>query len=197
MYVFYLKRAAFMMMYNKVNITPDEDKFISDFVLSDSFKWYKQGFQTDFTPPPEIADRVANTFFFSHALSLRKNLDIDKSGKINSEYYDFFYEIFLRWLKENNYTTPKTVFRSSINLTGYHNKEFSVPHYDHEWPHWNWIMYLNEVEASTLLFDEKYNIIHEFKANKYHACAFENTLHAHQFCKINETRCVVVFTFDQ
>jgi len=67
------------MMYNKVNITPDEDKFISHFVLSDSFKWYKQGFQTDFTPPPEIADRVANTYFFSHALSLRNNLDHDKS----------------------------------------------------------------------------------------------------------------------
>lgn len=183
------------MIYNKVNLTESETDFITSFVLTDLTPWYKQDFQTDFDPPTEIKDKVGNTHFFSHALMLRNKFDSTVSGKINSDHYYIFEKIFLRWINENNITPPNIIYRASLNLTTYYNKDFSVPHYDHEWPHWNWIMYLNDTDADTLLFDKSYKITESIAGKRFHACAFENTLHAHKFPKINEARYVVVFTF--
>jgi hypothetical protein len=183
------------MVYNEVELTENEIDFISKVVLGPSMAWYKQDFQTDFEPNNAIKDSVGNNGFFGHALMLRNTSDPTVPGNINSEYYHMFENIFYRWIKQNNLELPNKIYRAGLNLTLHNDKDFSVPHYDHEWPHWNWIMYLNDNDAATLLFDTDYNITQQFPAKKFHACAFENTLHAHQFPKINEFRYVVVFTF--
>jgi hypothetical protein len=183
------------MKYGPVNLNDSDKNFINDVILSESFPWYKQSFQTDFIPNKQIKDQSTNTFFFSHALMLRNKVDSTVSGSINSDYFPFFLKIFYKWIDDNQLSRPSKIYRAGLNLTTYNDKDFSVPHFDHEWNHWNWIMYLNDSTAPTLLFDQNYNIINEFPAKKFHACAFPNTLHAHRFPKIGELRYVCVFTF--
>lgn len=183
------------MIYNKVKLEENEINFIENFLFTDSFPWFYQKCQTDFDPPTKIKKNVGSSTFFSHALMLRNKDVPGESGIINSEYYNIFYRIFLRWLTENNVSSPKKIFRAGLNLTFYNDNKHSVPHYDHEWPHWNWIMYLNTTSAPTLLFDQDYKIIADFACKQYYACTFEKTLHAHKFPAIEESRCVCVFTY--
>lgn len=182
------------MVFNKVNLKNEELDFIENFVLQEWIELYKQPCQTDIDPPDQVKDRAGNSYFFSHAL-MRKNNSPNMNGEVNSNHYPMFESIFLRWLEENNFDKPKHIYRACINVTTYLDKEFSVPHYDHSWPHYNWIWYLNDTDAGTLLFDEDFNITKEFPSTKNYACAFENTLHAQQFPKPDQLRYVVVFTF--
>jgi len=90
----------------------------------------------------------------------------------------------------------KTILRSSLNLVVHSNYEFTVPHVDHFFPHWNWVMYLNTVEnAPTVLFDENMEIIESVQAEEFKSVIFPGVTHAHKFPPINQDRCVCVFTF--
>ena len=73
--------------------------------------------------------------------------------------------------------------------------EFSIPHLDHHWPHNNWIMYLNDNSATTVLFNEDYTIDCEIPAVKYTAACFKGQWHAHRYPKGLDQRLVLVFTY--
>ena len=179
-----------------VLLTPREHEFIQNGVFGLYFPWFVnyQELNVVSNIDSRIVDKVSNPAFFGHKLMERSTAP-GIPGVENSKHYPVFEDIFLRWCKDNNYSV-RTILRAALNITTYNDAEFSVPHHDHDFPCNNWIMYLNSVDAPTLLFDDNYNIIDSIPAQKYQAVAFPSILHAHKFTPINELRYVVVFTFE-
>ena len=181
------------MIYKPVRLTSDEIDFIGYVTSSNSFPWFIQPFQTNVKTFNASKHITGNSFFFSHTLMTRN--PSEEVGLVNSQHYDFFETIFLRWINDNGLDLPCKIYRASLNLTIHNDKDMSIPHYDHYWPHWNWIMYLNGSSASTVLLDEDGKIVEEVAAKQSWACAFQKQLHAHRYPKVNEPRYVCVFTY--
>ena len=73
----------------------------------------------------------------------------------NSEYLPYV-EPFLAQIFNLNNISPHCVYR--INANAVHPVEgnvLTVPHYDHEFPHKNLIVYLTDVGGDTIAFDDK------------------------------------------
>ena len=176
-------------------VTPEEHEFIQTCVLADSFPWFYQGFQTyGENIPIKLLPRVYNASFFSHVLLL-SSPSIDQEGAVNSTHFDFFNEIFQRWLEQQNIDCHR-IYRAAVNLVEYVDKEMTVPHTDHLYAHKNWIMYLNTVDsAETVLFDADYNITASIPCKQYDAVTFGGDLHAHRFPPKYQRRLAVVFTY--
>ena len=183
------------MIITPVNLTPYEQSTIDDIIVSNNFPWYSQEKQTANEDSWPKTLSVCNSHFLNHGLMHRSN-DKNKSGEIiDYSVYKFFHNIFRNWCTENN-VTVNVVYRACLNFTVSAPAEHSVPHYDHDWPHNNWIMYLNTVPGTdTIFFDEKYNIVDESPCVKNNAIAFNNQLHAHRYSKENYRRFVAVFTY--
>lgn len=179
-----------------VMLTQQEHEFIETGVFGPYFPWFvtHQEIVVLQTLDPRIVNKVCNPPFFGHKL-MERSLVPGQSGTVNSKHYPVFYEIFSRWCNDNGYAVG-VILRAAINVTMHNSAEFSLPHRDHEFPCYNWLMYLNSSNAATLLFDDNYNIIDSIAAEKYQAVVFPNMLHAHQFVCSDQLRYVVVFTFE-
>jgi hypothetical protein len=175
-------------MYNKypMNLTTEHYQLIQH-ALGDNFPWYRQVSQgTESTP----SINTQNPPFFSHMLMSRSS-DPDQDGQINSEYFQGFKSIFDACVPAYTH-----IYRASLNcvhaaVTPGHSR----PHYDHDFDHNNWIFYLNDSTAHTLLFDQELNIVERIPARALTAVSFDRKLHAHEFPEDNSHRLVIVFTY--
>jgi hypothetical protein len=184
------------MIQANVNLIDKEKEAIQQIMYSGYFPWYRAPYQTrDTVVDPSIADKVANPSFLNHVLMERHN-DPTTPGRVSSDAYNLFYKIFRRWCQENQIKI-NIIHRANLNLITYNDKEFTVPHHDHTWPHFNWVMYLNTVEdAPTIVFNTDLTINTTYAAIENTAVCFEGHLHAHGFPRDpNEHRFVAVFTF--
>ena len=91
-----------------------------------------------------------------HGLLARNTLDPDYNevrSRPNSPYWGMFNEILETTLNENGIEN-NGVTRACINMT-YHipGYEFFDPHVDSYFDHYNVILYLNETEGNTVVFD--------------------------------------------
>jgi hypothetical protein len=91
-----------------------------------------------------------------HGLLARNTLDPDYNevrSRPNSPYWGMFNEIVETTLNENGIEN-NGVTRACINMT-YHipGYEFFDPHVDSYFDHYNVILYLNETEGNTVVFD--------------------------------------------
>jgi len=184
------------MIVQPVNLTEYEENTIDKEILSNNFTWYSQDVQTakeNDVYPSHMS--VCNSPFFTHIL-MRRSGDAQKTGEIiDYPTYKFFHQIFRRWCEENNIKV-NLIYRACLNLTMTAPAEHAVPHYDHSWPHKNWIMYLNTVPGTdTIFFDKDYQIVNEVPCVKNTAVTFDNQLHAHRYSKEVYRRFVIVFTY--
>jgi hypothetical protein len=188
-----------------VTVTQEEQEFIEDYVLGDRIPWYWRGGMVggpmDRDTPWLVKEYQrllghipVNAPYFEHTLMHRTN-DPSTDGVVNSPTYGLFHKLFIRWCKENGITVNR-IYRASINLVEHHEGECSTPHTDHDYDHWNWLMYLNTVaDSETVLFDADFNITHEQPAEAYTAFAFPGCIHAHRLPPPLARRLVVVFTY--
>jgi hypothetical protein len=183
------------MLNTNVTLSDNEQDQIDYIMFSGYFPWYRAPYQTIIDIDPKISSRVDNPSFFKHVL-MERSPDPEIPGQVSSDAYGLFYKIFRRWCYENQLKI-NIIYRANLNLITYNNKEFTVPHHDHEWQHQIWIMYLNTVnDAPTVLFDNNLTIERTVPAIKNTALLFKDQLHAHGFPRnINEHRFVAVFTF--
>jgi hypothetical protein len=183
------------MIIAPVNLTTYEQSTIDNVIGSNNFPWFSQDKQTDITDKWPKGMNVCNSHFLNHGLMSRSE-DKNKSGTVvDYTVYKFFHNIFKNWCIENN-VTVNLIYRACLNFTFSAPAEHSVPHYDHDWPHYNWIMYLNTVPGTdTVFFDHEYNLVQEVPCIKNNAIMFERQLHAHRYSKENYRRLVLVFTF--
>jgi hypothetical protein len=182
-----------MIIQAPVTLTSQETEQIEKHVLGDYFPWYRAPHQTDNPLDDKVRGVVVNSPFFCHTLMAR-SVGAHIPGRINSEYYPFFLAIFERWLKEHSISCT-TIYRACLNLTyPSTGADYSVPHVDHDWPHNNWIMYLNSTDAPTYLFDDVFNVVDRVPSQQYQAVTFSERRHAQGYCT-NGQRIVVVFTY--
>jgi hypothetical protein len=174
--------------------TKKEIKIINADILGNMFPWYLH--------PKPTTDKF---IFMSHTL-IKRNED-----KINSNVFDFFANIFARFTYKNNIKCKK-ITRASLNLTFSDNRYiYSDPHVDYKTPHFVCIMYLNNTEGSTFIFDKKFKngpeyypiekiknlkILKESKPKQGKIVNFNgNYYHANSFCKEGKFRVVLVLTY--
>lgn len=121
-------------------LTEEEKEFINrEIVYSRNIPFY---YNIDYNP---------KLLSMCHVL-LPRHEEEPFENRINSHYFYFFYNILLRFCYKHNLEI-NFLLRGAINLAFYvpgHEKYY--PHFDHFFPHYNFLLYLND-----LPFDVKYN----------------------------------------
>ena len=114
----------------------------------------------------------------------------------NSEYTIYFEHILKTFCQKNNITLNE-ILRMSINFT-YNNGRKKCPvHLDHEYPHNQLIIYLNDCDKNSktvILDNDKKTIIKESIPEKYKGVCFESKPHFHYYPK-KGNRIILVCTF--
>lgn len=187
-----------------VKIYPTEHQFIESFLLGPNFPWFWQSSQTfnNFDNFPDwlkpIIDQK-NCPYLSHILLARtedpKIGHQDRASSEFSPYYEFFVEIFHRWMNEHN-LKYKTIYRVNLNLNWYNGEHHSEPHKDHVFPHSNFIMYLNTCDAGeTIIWPDDFSASYMIPCQQYHAVTFKEQYHAHRYPAPGQRRVVLVITY--
>jgi len=181
------------VIQSSVNLAEHHRTFIETQVLGNYFPWYWVGGQT-VTVPPSPVPTGQNSPYFSHTL-LRRPEDRDGTASDRSKYLEPFIEIFHQWSLENNIAYSK-ILRANLNLNLVSLDGFTVPHVDHDYPHSNFIMYLDDCpDADTIVFSDDFTQYDSYKAIKYTAITFNAQWHAHKYPKPGTRRTVFVLTY--
>lgn len=90
--------------------------------------------------------------YFSHTLMPRLELGPER----RSVFFDFFKNIVVEFCKKHNVNITK-VTRACVNSTIHHDTVFSEPHVDYTEEHYVVLMYLNDCDGDTIIFDKRYD----------------------------------------
>lgn len=154
-----------------------------EFVLGNAFPWFAI-MSTD------------NFRAMAHILMLRAKDEEPIKGQINSPFYQVCEQLFLRLCRENNIKV-RTIYRATINMTFADPSIHGDPHRDHPFPAKNLIIYLNEFDdGKTFLLSDDYQIVDAITPAKNKFAVFDDIPHAQGFCKPQQRRVVMLFTFD-
>jgi hypothetical protein len=169
------------------NLNDAEQTFI-DQILSDKTPYYCMG---------TVEGTEEFIFAFSHILMHRNNSDTPETGIINSPFYEDALKLFDRFCVENK-ITYQHIFRAAINITWNNvtSSGYGCIHKDHSFPHYNFLMYLNDFDdGHTFIFDDDNHLIKTITPSKNKIAIFDGKLHAQGFCRLNQRRVVLVITF--
>lgn len=167
------------------DVTLEEQSFL-DYLMSNECPYFLE----------QAYPEKSSGYVWAHVLMRRNKEDKPVIGDINSQLYEYAYEMFKRFCDENNIEVH-TVFRACINATGHESAKHAYIHIDHsKFEHHNFIMYLNDVGGSTYLFDDNGKAIEEIVPAKNKVAIFKGCNHAQGFCKEGEYRFVLVITFN-
>lgn len=171
------------MFYVEGNFRPDEkEQDLFDFVLGNDCPFYYQ----------KTTDNYRG---FTHTLMNRNPQNTPEMGVVNSSLYEHFEAIFKKICTQNNLNVS-TILRAAINTTSYSSEKHGEIHVDENFEHKNFIFYLNDfTDAPTYIFDRQNNIVKTTDVGKNKFVIFSGEPHAQGFCKPNERRVVLVFTF--
>lgn len=179
-----------MFLEAKYQPNKEQQNFI-DFLLSNHFPWF-------WNDSIMILDNGNKSKYTSLTHCFRKRLDDDRPdwGTPNSEYLQIAESIFWHACMQNN-IVPRVIHRSSANLTLPNKDEHTDIHTDHEFPHKNFVFYLNDfTDAPTYVFsDDGKTIVNQSTPEKNKFVVFPGLPHATGFCKENERRVILVVTF--
>jgi len=185
-----------------------EDTVINDLIFGPKFPWYWQDCQIprdDETlkneVPIEIRDNIKfyNGPYLSNILLKRAELETEKHTERPNDHYSIYWrmflEIFHRFTIENNikYTN---IFRANLNLTWHSSNLHTAPHLDHEWPHNNFIMYLNDcVDGETIIWPDNFLTSYIIPCVKHTAVTFKQNWHAQRYPAPGTKRISFVLTY--
>lgn len=191
-----------------VTVNPREKEFIENFIKGPSFPWFWMGYQTindeDSVKAgiPEKLRQHINFYngpFLSHTL-LQRNEDenvthLNCRPEAISPYFEFFVEIFNRFMTENKLKYRK-IFRANLNLTWYNGELHTTPHLDHSWEHCNFIMYLDTCDSGqTIIWPNDFSTSYMVPCVAYTAVTFKAHWHAHRYPKLGSKRLAFVVTY--
>ena len=164
----------------------EQKDFIEKTVLSPFFPFYYQTNSTSYDKNSTL----------SHIIKVRP--EIRKEGEnFNSSFGNKFEDILISFCKKNNIKFTESL-RIAVNFTYNNGAEFCPTHLDHEFPHKQLLIYLNDPldkkTKTVILDDDEKTILKEVYPEKYKGICFENKPHYHHYPKIGE-RIVAVYTF--
>jgi len=192
--------------YSDGLLSDQHKAIIENDVLGYHFPWYYVSKQTTYIPPENTPEKIkqgsyVNGPFLSHALLRRTEEEHVKhtdrpTDHFSEGYAEFFFEIFHNWMSQNN-KSYHNIFRANVNCNWYNGENaITVPHEDHTWHHYNWLLYLTDnPTAPTLVWNEEINDWNELPAQKWQVSQFKGCYHAHKYPSLHERRVVVVFTY--
>jgi len=146
-------------------------------------------------------------YFYYHAILTRGSPPtVASQGLFNG------CKLILEQILNFNDIELKNIYRMSLNSTHYYPFKYNNPHVDHEYPHKNMLIYLNESEGHTIIFKERYgidykenwsstnkhkfHIMKKIKPQKDKIVSFDGSyFHCHSFPKPNQRRVVFVCTY--
>jgi len=169
-----------MNFYQEDNcFTKQENKIIDEILYSKEFPvfYYKDQVIGDGIP------------FFSHVLITKD------THEINSNYANFFLGIAYRYISKVSKLEPKQFLRGNINLTLPFKGKPKL-HVDHEEPHYQIIMYLNNASGTTDIYKDK-KLFKKVNPKKGRIIMFDKQFHlANSPTGKDELRAVCVMTFN-
>ena len=158
-------------------------RFIDSVILTDKFPFYWN------------SSAVSNDDlgFLVHNVLIRPEDRIDGDG-INSSAYDIFCEMLNSFTKKHNINYEE-VLRISVNLTMNIGVEKSKIHKDHDFPHKQLLVYLNDFEGGeTVILNDDDSILKKIKPKKFLGVCFDDKKHYGVLPKVGR-RMVAVYTF--
>tara|TARA_B100000683_G_C12293640_1_gene475095 strand:- start:222 stop:773 length:552 start_codon:yes stop_codon:yes gene_type:complete len=183
-----------MIKEYQVNLTKEQEQFIEWVVNGEDFplfSWFSD------TAAGIDGGKKINPIF-AHTLRTRgSDHTKDVWGTPNSDYVERFEGIFKDFCKENNIKWDR-ILRSAVNFTTHQPKDSECfIHRDHEFPHRNFLMYLNEwTSGETQFFDDERRLIKIVHPQKYKAVVSDSELHTQGYCDPHQRRVVLVVTFN-
>ena len=178
-----------MIKEYKVNLSEEQEDFIEwvvnevDFPLYSFFSTHSHG---NINP------------VFGHILRTRiDDENSDEWGASNSDFTHKFDNIFMDFCKEYDIKCNR-ILRSAVNFTTHQpsDSEYFI-HRDHNFPHKNFLMYLNEwTGGGTQFFDDEKKLIKTVGPQKYKAIVSDGELHTQEYCDPHQIRVVLVVTFN-
>jgi hypothetical protein len=191
-----------------VTVYPSEREVINSLFLGPYFPWFWQNQQTlndasviENDLPEALRPYVTfyNGPFLSHTLLHRTEVENVKHNERPateiSQYWEFFLEIFHRFMTENN-IKYSNIFRANLNLTWHNGNNHTAPHLDHSWPHKNFIMYLTSCDnGQTIVWPDDFSTSYMIPCIEYTAVTFKQHWHAHRYPTPGARRLVFVVTY--
>ena len=156
-------------------LTDKELSFIDSEILSHVVPWHYSKHSTSEKFP-----------FFEHIIIPRPEAKVMEGGEedesdrltIFSPLHDFFTDIQKRFCEVCDIKMNR-IYRQCVNLTfPCDETEYGDPHVDHEFPHSNFILYLNDgyEMGETLFFNQNGEIIKEIVPKKGKVVCFDGTI---------------------
>lgn len=172
------------MIEDKNFLNNDQIKFIDNIILGSGFPYYLYD---------NSVDNDKNKFL-CHIILIRPEEKNGSEPFYNSNFYEPVLDIFKSFVLKNNIEV-KEVLRCAINLTFNTMEEKCSTHDDHDYPHKQFLMYLNDCfdkNAKTVILknNEKFEIVPE----KFKAICFDSSPHYMIYPK-KDIRVVLVVTF--
>jgi hypothetical protein len=124
---------------------------LKQFISSSNFPWFWN--ESSVYKTLYDKNKYENIGFYSHMFLSRPSDFGIYYPKANSEYAEIVNAVFLEIMEENE-ISPKVIYRMNANCVHpIKSNKLSVPHVDHEFPHKNFLIYLNNSDGETIVFD--------------------------------------------
>jgi len=150
-------------------------------------------FSKEFLWHIELSTDNAGKLFFSHCVLARPEEKF-RVSKSNSNYFDTVIEILNQIIEYNNLKVNcfmRINFNFSFNQGGGPN---CSPHYDHDFPHKNLLVYLNQATGPTVVINSEDETQEYFYPKEDAIITFEGK-HYHYQPNIGNNRVVLVATY--
>ena len=180
-------------------ISEDQGQELDDLIMAPHFPWFFSNNQVVGDGLPFIFHIVLNRPEDRILLNLNESsghgpLPVDAAeDRFNSTTGPFLMSLFNQFAEQND-IKYKEIYRCCINLS-FPLKGSSTPHTDHDFPYNHFLIYINDSDGDTCIFDEKGTKIEKrITPEKHKGVCFEKRLHYAEF-PTNGLRFVVAYTF--
>lgn len=154
-------------------------------VLSKTFPWFYFQYSTENTKIEGFTDVP----FYSHTI-LERPGEGNLHPKVTSSYSDLVDNV-LKEILEFNSIEINCFFRINFNCSHYFDGNPTIPHFDHNFSHKNLLIYFNECQGDTFLYDEE---TYKFSPKEDSIISFEG-LHGSGQPLLGQRRIVMVATY--
>jgi hypothetical protein len=187
------KKRNFFFIEDK-NFLKKENKFIEQYITqNDYFPYYLQQKTTLNKNNKWNTDKL-----MCHTIIKRIEHRTEKDYEFNSPLGKYFLNLTKEFCKKHNILFNK-ILRCSINLSIKNVRKKCNTHVDHDFPHYQIIMFLNKVKdlnSSLILLDKnEKKIIKKIKPDYLKTVCFEDVPHYHYYPN-KDVRIVAITTFN-
>lgn len=144
----------------------------------------------------EILYEKEKSPYLTHTI-LKRHEERKKGETFNSINYEIFLELLGEFCKKHNIKVNE-LLRISVNLTYNNGQPSSSIHLDHDFPHNQLLVYLNnplDKNSKTVIYDDdKKTILKEIAPERYKGICFEKKPHA-LYHPTKGDRFVIIYTF--